>query len=88
MDDFTMLLYSAIALGIPIVYYLYWNLFVGPQQAKYEQELAERRQEQALTDFSLNCKECGALAAPIPSTRNRYRCNKCGRQFTSSPHRL
>ena len=65
--------------------------------AKHEQELAKRRweagskdrelaREQVIKDFSLNCEECGALAAPIPSTNNRYRCKKCGRQFASSPH--
>ena len=69
--------------------------------AEREQELAKRKweagskdrelarelaREQAIKDFSLNCEDCGALAAPIPSTNNRYRCNKCGRQFASSPH--
>ena len=79
----------AAIVGSSIVLYLYSS----QKEAKRERELEERRQEQAIRnreqaikDFSLNCEDCGALAAPIPSTNNRYRCDKCGRQFASSPH--
>lgn len=42
----------------------------------------------ARTDHALTCRTCGELAFPILGTRNRYRCNKCERQFAAATHNL
>ena len=38
--------------------------------------------------FSLTCRRCGKLAGPIGGTRNRYRCDGCGKQFAGANHTL
>ncbi len=35
---------------------------------------------------SLTCSKCGSLAGPIVGTRDRYRCQKCGKQFKAAKH--
>lgn len=34
----------------------------------------------------LTCRRCNQLASPITGTGNRYRCDKCGRQFAAARH--
>jgi transposase-like protein len=34
----------------------------------------------------LTCRRCNGLASPISGTRNRYRCDECGRQFAAARH--
>lgn len=78
----------AMIFGLPVVYWLYCVFVAGPKHAQQERQEWQLARAQALRDLSLNCNSCGALAAPIPNTNNRYRCDKCGRQFTGSCHRL
>ncbi len=49
-------------------------------------DLAKRRLDLAVTCERRNGMTCGALALPIPATGNRYRCEKCGRQFAQARH--
>ena len=37
-------------------------------------------------NLGLTCVKCGFLGMPIDETGNRYRCEKCGKQFVSDKH--
>ncbi len=34
--------------------------------------------------FALTCRRCQTLAYPISGTKNRYRCDRCGKQFAGA----
>ena len=39
-----------------------------------------------LLNESLSCAKCDSLSVPIYATANKYRCVKCGRQFSGTSH--
>lgn len=41
-----------------------------------------------IRNHSLSCGKCNSLAVPILDTKNIYKCNNCGRQFTQSRHSI
>lgn len=41
-----------------------------------------------LCDEALSCRKCDALGIPVLQSRNKYRCIKCGNQFSGAPHRI
>jgi tRNA(Ile2) C34 agmatinyltransferase TiaS len=49
----------------------------------YVQGLAHKVQ---FENEKLTCRRCNQLASPIGGTGNRYRCDKCGRQFAAARH--
>ena len=52
-------------------------------EEKKRQEIWETEQ---LERLSLTCGDCGGLAAPILETFDRYKCPKCGKQFSGARH--
>lgn len=53
------------------------------RRVEHDRQLAVDRQRLGLT-----CRRCGTLALPIPDSHNRYRCDRCGRQFVGARHGL
>ena len=93
--QFTLITLPLTVLGLVIAYYLL--IFVMGLQsvikADYFQRVTFPKQYRewlrvARTDHALTCRSCGELAFPILGTRNRYRCNKCERQFAAATHNL
>lgn len=54
--------------------------------AREQEEEARASYEAARQAHAPTCRGCGILADPITSTRNRYRCPGCGRQFAGANH--
>ena len=54
-------------------------------EAEEEKRLEIWKTEQ-LERLSLTCGDCGGLAAPILQTLDRYKCPKCGKQFSGARH--
>jgi ribosomal protein L37AE/L43A len=57
--------------------------FVGRSKTK-----STTNRETIIRNKSLTCNKCDNLASPIPNTGRIYKCNNCGRQFSSTPHNL
>ncbi|MFZ1932435.1 MAG: hypothetical protein WCB27_12335 [Thermoguttaceae bacterium] len=50
---------------------------------EYQETLEER-----FAASSVTCSRCGAIATPILNSLDRYRCSKCGNEFTGGKHGL
>lgn len=48
----------------------------------------DRQLEVDRQNLGLSCRRCGTLALPILDSQNRYRCDRCGRQFVGARHGL
>ena len=63
---------------VVVVVWIYFSI-----QADKKKEIWDAQQRERL---SLTCGDCGGLAAPILHTDNRYKCPKCGKQFSGASH--
>jgi DNA-directed RNA polymerase subunit RPC12/RpoP len=41
-----------------------------------------------LKSESLSCNKCNGLSIPLYDSENKYRCIKCGRQFSNTRHNI
>lgn len=58
------------------------------RRAEKQREDAKHRLRQEIERMSLTCRRCGKAARPVPKTRNRYLCQKCGLRFVGDRHDL
>ena len=73
-------------LGALVVLGAVLNLLDYLKEKKQQQE--KERLESHRRNLGLTCARCASLALPIRWTNNRYRCEKCGRQFAGARHEM
>jgi hypothetical protein len=73
---------------VGIVVFIAYNIWLGISPTERARELKQRQEtwDKAQGDLALTCDRCGERSPPIPDTGNRYRCEKCNRQFAGARH--
>lgn len=56
--------------------------------AEKSDQLNVKRMKDILKSESLSCNKCDGLSIPLYGSIDKYKCTKCGRQFSNSKHNI